>query len=661
MKNPNYRGASATFWRSLAGARDESTFEVLRTTFCGKGEPAQVIRVGHASPACRFADVDVVTNTADLRNVDRDNFVPLRRNTTLLIAFRIEQGVLGAGLRLIKHVVNDHGRTAAASDFTLTATGPTPISGAGDVSSGPGFLAGTYTLSESGPTGYMPSAWTCTGGSQSGNQVTLAPTESAVCDITNDDVALNFVRLQSDPGDFVGAGRNYEYTQASAILTVTASGGHLTVRIQGDENWTGEFQVPNTLSRLEPGTYTGLKRYPFHDPAVGDLLTDFVPRMQFLDLLTYLPDDILAKVDRMSMAVSLESRVPFLDKAMVELAFQVPDQLKVRGGVSKWILKRIAERYIPREAVYRPKEGFSVPLKHWIAGAYRGLMEELLSEQLLQMVGLPPAPAADGRRPRAKRADRGPQLRHALARRGDRLHDRRPPVGGAERLQRQSRRHRLREPVGPVAVGLVHHEDVGDFHDAGFERLDVIAGTGDDGHDGDVRRPNDVHLVLSHADRFDQHDIESGGIEHERGLSRRARQSAQMPARRHAANEHAGVFRMRLHADAVAENRATGVRTGRIDADDAHRLTRASDLLGEPIDEGALPCTGRACDADEICATGTPVDAPNELRTRRGFVLDERDRARHGTHVACEHSLREGGLRRRTGEISISLQGAGGR
>jgi asparagine synthase (glutamine-hydrolysing) len=108
----------------------------------------------------------------------------------------------------------------------------------------------------------------------------------------------------------------------------------------------------------------------------------------YVDLFSYLPDDILTKVDRMSMAVSLESRVPFLDKEMVELAFQVPDRLKIRRGVSKWILKRIAERYLPVEAVYRPKEGFSVPLKHWIAGAYRGLMDELLSENRIRQEGI---------------------------------------------------------------------------------------------------------------------------------------------------------------------------------------------------------------------------------------------------------------------------------
>jgi len=237
------------------------------------------IRVLVAGTELGFADVDVVANNGDLRRVDQDH-IPLRIGRTLLIPFRIEQGALRASLRLVKHVVNDNGRTAVATDFTLTATGPTPISGAGQVTSGPGFVAGTYTLSETGPAGYTPSPWTCTGrGAQSGSQITLAPADSAVCEITNDDVPIppppppppNTVRLQSDPGDYIGAGGTYEYTQANAVLTVRASGGHLTVGVGGDQGWSGDFQVPNTLSRLEPGTYTGLRRWPFHDPAVGGL------------------------------------------------------------------------------------------------------------------------------------------------------------------------------------------------------------------------------------------------------------------------------------------------------------------------------------------------------------------------------------------------------
>lgn len=104
----------------------------------------------------------------------------------------------------------------------------------------------------------------------------------------------------------------------------------------------------------------------------------------YVDTLSYLPDDILAKVDRMSMAVSLETRVPFLDKEVVELAFQVPDSLKIRDGKSKWILKKVAERYLPEEIVNRPKEGFSVPLKHWIKRGKRTLLDELLSRERIE-------------------------------------------------------------------------------------------------------------------------------------------------------------------------------------------------------------------------------------------------------------------------------------
>ena len=81
----------------------------------------------------------------------------------------------------------------------------------------------------------------------------------------------NFVRLQSDAGDFVGQGRSYEYTSADAIIGVTASGGRVTVTISGDETWHGEFQLPSTSTRITPGTYANLERYPFHDPAEGGL------------------------------------------------------------------------------------------------------------------------------------------------------------------------------------------------------------------------------------------------------------------------------------------------------------------------------------------------------------------------------------------------------
>lgn len=84
-------------------------------------------------------------------------------------------------------------------------------------------------------------------------------------------VAPNFVRLESDAGDYIGGGQAYNYTQADAIVAVSASGGRLSVSVRGDQDWSGEFQSPSGLSRVQPGKYTNLQRYPFHDPAAGGL------------------------------------------------------------------------------------------------------------------------------------------------------------------------------------------------------------------------------------------------------------------------------------------------------------------------------------------------------------------------------------------------------
>ncbi|MGL6138580.1 MAG: asparagine synthetase B family protein, partial [Planktothrix sp.] len=111
-------------------------------------------------------------------------------------------------------------------------------------------------------------------------------------------------------------------------------------------------------------------------------------RSMYVDVKSYLSDDILVKVDRMSMAVSLESRVPYLDPDLVELAFQIPDRLKLANGETKVLLKSIAARYVPPECVYRPKEGFSIPIKNWLCNEFRPLMEELLSDQAIREQGI---------------------------------------------------------------------------------------------------------------------------------------------------------------------------------------------------------------------------------------------------------------------------------
>jgi asparagine synthase (glutamine-hydrolysing) len=107
-------------------------------------------------------------------------------------------------------------------------------------------------------------------------------------------------------------------------------------------------------------------------------LTD-LQRMQYIDLKSYLSDNCLTKVDRMSMACSIEVRVPLLDHELVEDAFLLPDKYKVRRGKTKVLLKRIAARHVPADCVYRPKEGFSIPVKLWLKTAFREQMEDLLS------------------------------------------------------------------------------------------------------------------------------------------------------------------------------------------------------------------------------------------------------------------------------------------
>jgi asparagine synthase (glutamine-hydrolysing) len=113
-----------------------------------------------------------------------------------------------------------------------------------------------------------------------------------------------------------------------------------------------------------------------------------VDRNLYVDMRSYLCDNILAKVDRMSMAVSLETRVPLLDKELVELAFQVPNILKVHRGRTKILLKKVAACHVPAHCVYRPKEGFSMPIKNWLRGQFRGLLEELLDERRIREGGL---------------------------------------------------------------------------------------------------------------------------------------------------------------------------------------------------------------------------------------------------------------------------------
>jgi asparagine synthase (glutamine-hydrolysing) len=110
-------------------------------------------------------------------------------------------------------------------------------------------------------------------------------------------------------------------------------------------------------------------------------------RLMYFDSVGYLPDDILTKVDRAAMAVGLETRVPFLDHRVIELAWQLPMRMKIRGGQGKWALRQLLQQHVPVDLVSRPKQGFSIPLADWLRGPLRDWAEALISPTGLEQAG----------------------------------------------------------------------------------------------------------------------------------------------------------------------------------------------------------------------------------------------------------------------------------
>jgi asparagine synthase (glutamine-hydrolysing) len=140
-------------------------------------------------------------------------------------------------------------------------------------------------------------------------------------------------------------------------------------------HWTDPASIVSG-SREPPTMLTGLDALPD--------LPGNVERMMYLDLLSYLPDDILVKVDRAAMAVSLETRVPMLDHRVVEFAMSLPLPILRSQGRTKWPLRQLLYKFVPSELVERPKMGFGVPIDSWLRGALRDWAEDLLSEARLK-------------------------------------------------------------------------------------------------------------------------------------------------------------------------------------------------------------------------------------------------------------------------------------
>lgn len=142
--------------------------------------------------------------------------------------------------------------------------------------------------------------------------------------------------------------------------------------------WTDPTSL--VLGSVEPPT-------PFSSKLDWKTHPGHIDRLMFLDLITYLPDDILTKVDRASMSVSLETRTPLLDHRVVEMVWRIPLNMKIRNGENKWLLKQILYKHVPRKLVDRPKMGFGVPLGYWLTGPLRDWAEDLLNETRLQREG----------------------------------------------------------------------------------------------------------------------------------------------------------------------------------------------------------------------------------------------------------------------------------
>jgi asparagine synthase (glutamine-hydrolysing) len=183
-----------------------------------------------------------------------------------------------------------------------------------------------------------------------------------------------------------GWDRILEHLPASQHQRINGRRVHRLAQLMVSDS-IGEMYV-RLMSQWQPEEGLVLSSNGRHFPEINwSKMGDPTEAMRRWDVSQYLPDDLLVKVDRASMSASLESRAPLLDHRVVELAFALPQRMLVRGGVGKWALRRVLDRYVPRELIERPKAGFAIPIGAWLRGPLRDWAETLLNAKTISEQG----------------------------------------------------------------------------------------------------------------------------------------------------------------------------------------------------------------------------------------------------------------------------------